>query len=57
MPLKAIIEAGTVINSNITSLWTLVLLSVAPLNLLKGAIVSVLTLLLYKKVARPLFEK
>jgi riboflavin transporter FmnP len=57
IPLGAIIGMGTAINSSITSLWSLVLLSVAPLNLLKGAIVSVLTLLLYKKVARPLFEK
>ncbi|MBE6944115.1 MAG: ECF transporter S component [Ruminococcaceae bacterium] len=57
IPLDAIIGMGTAINGNITSLWSLVLLSVAPLNLLKGAIVSVLTLLLYKKVARPLFEK
>ena len=34
---------------------TFVLLCVAPLNLLKGAVVSVLTMLLYKRVARPLF--
>lgn len=57
IPLDAIIEMGTAINGSITSLWGLVLLSVAPLNLLKGAIVSLLTLLLYKKVARPLFDK
>ena len=57
IPLDAIIGMGTAINSNITTLWGLVLLSVAPLNLIKGAAVSALTLLLYKKVARPLFEK
>ena len=57
IPLQTIIGMGTAINSNITSLWGLVLLSVAPLNLLKGTAVSVLTLLLYKKVARPLFDK
>jgi len=32
-----------------------VALCVAPLNLVKGGAVSVLTLLLYKRVARPLF--
>ena len=32
-------------------------LAVAPLNLVKGISVSVLTMLLYKKVARPLFGK
>ncbi len=57
IPLHAIIGMGTAINGNIDSLTTLVLLSVAPLNLLKGVIVSALTLLLYKKVARPLFDK
>jgi len=34
---------------------TFVMLCVAPLNLVKGAMVSVLTMLLYKRVARPLF--
>jgi len=33
------------------------MLAVAPLNLIKGVSVSVLTLLLYKRVARPLFGK
>ena len=34
---------------------TFVLLCVAPLNLVKGTVVSILTMLLYKRVARPLF--
>ena len=55
MPLDAIIAAGTAIHSGINSVSTFVLLCVAPLNLLKGAVVSVLTMLLYKRVARPLF--
>lgn len=55
--LEAIVGMGTAINQSIDSITTLVLLSVAPLNLLKGVAVSLLTLLLYKKVARPLFEK
>jgi riboflavin transporter FmnP len=57
LPLDAIVGMGTKINGSITSLFTLVLFSVAPLNLIKGAAVSVLTLLLYKRVAKPLFEK
>ncbi len=57
IPLHAIIGMGTAINGSIDSVATLVLLSVAPLNLLKGVTVSALTLLLYKKVARPLFDK
>ena len=49
------IASGTAINGGITSVSTFVLLAVAPLNLIKGAMISVLTLLLYKRVARPLF--
>ena len=55
MPLEAIVTSGTAINPGIRSVWSLVLLAVAPLNLIKGALVSVLTLLLYKRVQRPLF--
>ena len=57
MPLEVIIGMGTQINSNIHSVQSFVLLCVAPLNLIKGATISILTLLLYKKVARPLFGK
>ena len=57
IPLDAIIGMGTAINGNIHSITSFVLLAVAPLNLVKGISVSVLTLLLYKRVARPLFGK
>lgn len=57
IPLEAIIGMGTKINGNIHSVTSLVLICVAPLNLLKSSVVSVLTLLLYKRVARPLFGK
>lgn len=57
MPMEAIIAAGAAINGSIDSVWSLVLLSVAPLNLIKGILVSILTILLYKRVARPLFGK
>lgn len=55
LPLDVIIAMGTAVNSGINSVSTFVLLAVAPLNLIKGFAVSVLTLLLYKRVARPLF--
>ena len=55
MPLEQIVAMGTAINAKITSVTTLVFFAVAPLNVIKGAAVSVLTLLLYKHVARPLF--
>ena len=55
MPLEAIIGMGAEIHSGVSSVTTFAMLCVAPLNLLKGAMVSVPTLLLYKRVARPLF--
>ena len=57
MPMEAILAAGQAIHSGITSVWSLVLWCVVPLNLIKGVSVSVLTMLLYKRVARPLFQK
>lgn len=57
IPMEAILSMGTAINPNVTNLATFVVICVAPLNLLKGAVISGLTLLLYKRVARPLFGK
>ena len=57
IPLDAIVGMGTDINGGITNVSSFVLLAVAPLNLIKGAMISVLTMLLYKKVARPLFGR
>ena len=55
MPLETIIAMGAEIRGGIHNVTTFVILCVAPLNVLKGAMVSVLTMLLYKRVARPLF--
>lgn len=55
LPLETIIGMGTAIHGGVSSVTTFVLLCVAPLNLVKGIVVSVLTMLLYKRVARPLF--
>lgn len=50
LPLEALIEMGTAVNSSITNLTTFVMLAVVPFNLLKGFIVSVITALIYKKI-------
>jgi len=55
LPLDTIIAMGSKVNPAISDIPTFVTLAVAPLNLIKGGAVSVLTLLLYKRVARPLF--
>ena len=57
LPLETIIAMGAAINGNIHNVTTFVVFCVAPLNLLKSVTVSVLTMLLYKRVARPLFGK
>ena len=57
LPLDAIIGMGTAINHGIEGIGTFVLLAVAPLNLIKGTMISILTLMLYKKVARPIFGR
>ena len=51
LPLEAIVSMGTAVNPAIRSVWTLVLFAVVPFNLLKGAIVSVFTMLLYKHIS------
>ena len=56
MPLDAIIGMGSAVNSAVHDLPTLVLFAVVPFNLLKGALVSILTFLLYKRVERLFFR-
>ena len=54
MPLDAIVGMGTAVNPAISSVTMLVLLAVAPLNLLKGVLISVPTMVLYKRISRVL---
>ena len=56
MPLETIIAMGTKIHGGVKGVGTFVALCVAPLNLVKGALISLLTMLLYKRVAAPLFK-
>ena len=57
MPMDAIISMGTAVNSAITSLPTLVLFAVVPFNIVKGVLVSILTMLLYKRVEKVFFRR
>ena len=56
MPLDSIIAMGSDIHAGINGVSSFVFLCVAPLNVVKGAVVSFLTMLLYKHVAAPLFQ-
>lgn len=51
MPIDALVGMGTAVNSHITSLPTFVIFAVAPFNLLKGFLVSLIVLLIYKKIS------
>ncbi len=51
MPLDAILGMGTAINPNVTDITTFVIFMVAPLNIIKGTSVSILTTLIYKKIS------
>lgn len=51
MEINKLIELGTAINPAINSLGTFILLAVAPFNLLKGTMVSIFTMLIYKRVS------
>ena len=55
MPLDALIGMGTAVNPNITGLSTFVIFAVAPFNLLKGVLVSVIVLAIYKTIS-PIFR-
>ncbi|MCD2491719.1 ECF transporter S component [Lacrimispora sp. NSJ-141] len=48
--LAGLVGMGTAINPAIKGIWTFVLLAVAPFNLFKGVVVSLITVLIYKKI-------
>lgn len=55
IPMEAIINAGSAITTKITDLWSMMLYSIIPFNLLKGFTTSIITILIYKKVS-PIFK-
>ena len=55
LPMDALIEMGTAVNPSITGVSTFVILAVAPFNLLKGVLVSLIVFLTYKKIS-PVFK-
>jgi len=52
MPMEGLVAMGTAVNPAITDVKTFVMFAVAPFNLLKGVAVSLITMLLYKKISR-----
>lgn len=56
MPMDALVQMGTAVNANIKDVFGFVMLAVAPFNILKGILVSALTLALYKNI-RPILRR
>lgn len=56
-PISAIVAMGSKVNSNIKDLNSFIVWSIAPFNLIKGAILSVLTMAAYKSVSSVLHEE
>lgn len=56
MDINELIKMGTAINGAITEITSFVCFAVAPLNLIKGASVSIITLLVYKQLSPILKE-
>lgn len=55
-PLEKLVGMGSAVNKFVVDYKTLILFAVVPFNLLKGSIVSLVTLLIYKKVS-PILHK
>ncbi|MBQ8510697.1 MAG: ECF transporter S component [Clostridia bacterium] len=54
LPIDKIIEMGSAVNPLVGDLRTLVVFAVAPFNLVKGVLCSVINLILYKRLSRVL---
>lgn len=52
MDINAIVAMSQSANSNIVDLKTLIILGITPFNIIKGTLISIITLLSYKKLSR-----
>lgn len=51
MPIQVFIDMGNALNSSIVDLKTFILFAVVPFNIVKGIIVSAVTILIYKRLS------
>ena len=52
MPMEEIIQAGNIINPRVTDLYSFVIWMIAPFNILKGFIMTIVILPLFKKMEK-----
>ena len=50
-PINAIVEMGNLVNSNIVDLNSLIFYAIIPFNIIKGMLLSVITMLIYKRIS------
>lgn len=55
LPIDSLVAMGAAVNGSITDLFTFVAFAVAPFNILKGVLVSLIVFLIYKKIS-PVFH-
>lgn len=55
LPIDSLVAMGTAVNGSITDLFTFVAFAVAPFNILKGVLVSLIVFIIYKKIS-PVFH-
>ena len=55
LPIDSLVAMGTAVNGSITDLFTFVAFAVAPFNILKGVLVSLIVFLISKKIS-PVFH-
>lgn len=51
IPLDGLVAMGHEVNEGINDVMTMVLFAVVPFNILKGALVTVITMVLYKRIS------
>ena len=51
MPLESILALGAAINPAVSNIWSFAIICVGPFNLIKGAVVSLVTSLIYKRIS------
>ncbi|GMA99055.1 ECF transporter S component [Pelosinus sp. IPA-1] len=56
-PLEQIISLGTVANPQIMDLKSFITMAIAPFNLIKGIVISIFTMMIYKKIFPVLCER
>lgn len=56
IPMDSLLDMGTAFNKNIVDLKTMIIFAIVPFNIIKGSIVAIATMAIYKRVS-PILHK